>query len=162
MTINDLGIRELGRLAKSKLLLLQQRLSLSVFVDNSAALEGVLADETREANQDGQDEQDGHNGECKDPLKGDDVSEELGNTQSSTENAQVEAHSVVLVGDEEEETIAQDGPDHDVGQDSGRQRVSVDGGSTNGEEQDIVESQRSRDDGNVDEPGGSGVSEVGS
>lgn len=38
------------------LLFLEQRLSLSVLVDNGATLEGVLADEAREAYQDGEDE----------------------------------------------------------------------------------------------------------
>lgn len=63
------------------LLFLEQGLSLSVFIDNSTTLEGVLANEAREADQDGEDEQDAHDDEGKNPLECDDVSEELGDTE---------------------------------------------------------------------------------
>lgn len=64
------------------LLFLEQRLSLSVLVDNSTTLEGVLANETGEADQDGEDEQDAHDDKGEDPLEGNDVGEELGDTES--------------------------------------------------------------------------------
>jgi len=46
---------------------------------------------------------------------------------------------VVLVGDEEEEAVAHNGPDHDIGQDSGRQGVCIDSSSTDGEKENVVE-----------------------
>ena len=64
------------------LLFLEQRLSLSVLVDNSTTLEGILANETREADQDGEDEQDAHDDKGEDPLECDNVGEELGDTES--------------------------------------------------------------------------------
>ena len=67
---------------KTCLLFLEQRLSLSVLIDNSATLEGILANETREADQDGEDEQDAHDDKGEDPLERDDVGEELGDTES--------------------------------------------------------------------------------
>jgi hypothetical protein len=76
------------------------------------------------------------------------------------ENAEVEAHGVILVGDKEEEAVAHDGPDHDVGHDSSRQRVCVDSGSANSEQEDVVECQGTGNNGNVDESRGSRVLEV--
>jgi len=89
-------------------LLFKKRLSLSVLVNNSAALEGILANDTREGDQDGEKEQDTHDDKGKDPLEGDDVGEELRDTQRCAENAEVETHGVVLVGDKEEEAVAHD------------------------------------------------------
>lgn len=76
------------------------------------------------------------------------------------ENAEVETHSVVLVGDKEEETVAHDGPDHDVGQDSGGQRVCIDSGSANSEQEDVVKGQGTGNNGDVDKSRGSRVLEV--
>lgn len=66
---------------RNDLLFLEQRLSLSVFVDNSTALEWVLTDDAREADQDRENEQNAHDDKGEDPLECDDVSEELGNTE---------------------------------------------------------------------------------
>jgi hypothetical protein len=63
-------------------LLFEKRLSLSVLIDNGTTLEGILANDTREGDQDGKDEQDTHDDKGKDPLEGDDVGEELGDTES--------------------------------------------------------------------------------
>lgn len=63
------------------LLFVQQRLSLSVFRDDGATCEGVLTDEARETDQDGQDEENTHDNEGEDPLECDDVGEELSNTE---------------------------------------------------------------------------------
>jgi hypothetical protein len=63
-------------------LLFEQRLSLSILVDNGTTLEGILANETREADQDGEDKQDTHDDKGEDPLESDDVGEELGDTES--------------------------------------------------------------------------------
>lgn len=79
---------------------------------------------------------------------------------TSAENAQVETHGVVLVGDEEEEAVAHNGPDHDIGQDPGRQRLCIDGSSTDGEKKNVVEGQRTGDHGDMDESWGSRVLEV--
>jgi hypothetical protein len=76
------------------------------------------------------------------------------------EDAQVETHSIVLVGDKEEQAVAQDGPDHDVGQDSSRGRVCIDSGSTDSKQKNVVQSQRTRHDRNVDESRCSRVSEI--
>ena len=65
----------------ARLLLLQQRLSLSVLGDNGATCEGILPDEAGETDQDGQDEEDAHDCECEDPLEGDGVGKELGDTK---------------------------------------------------------------------------------
>lgn len=83
-------------------------------------------------------------------------------TLTSSENTQVEAHGVVLVCDEEEESVTKDRPDEDVGEDSGGQSVGINGGSTNSEHQNIGQSQRTRNNRDVDESGGARVSEVGS
>lgn len=66
---------------REDLLFLEQGLSLSVFVDNSTALEGILANDSREADQDREDEQNTHDNKGEDPLECDDVSEELGDTE---------------------------------------------------------------------------------
>jgi hypothetical protein len=66
----------------SRSLLFEKGLSLSVLIDNSTALEGILTNDTREGDQDGEDEQDTHDDKGKDPLEGDDVGEELGDTES--------------------------------------------------------------------------------
>lgn len=70
-------------------------------------------------------EQHSHNGKGKDPLKGHDLVFELRNTERSGQNAEPEAHGVVLVRDQEEGTVCQDGPDEDVGEDTGYEALAV-------------------------------------
>lgn len=72
---------QISNLCTKDLLFLKQGLSLSVFVDNSTTLEGVLADDTREADQDRENEQNAHDNKGEDPLECDDVSEELGDAE---------------------------------------------------------------------------------
>jgi hypothetical protein len=58
-------------------------------------------------------------------LEGDDLSEELSNSNGGGEHTQVETHGVILVRNDEEQTISQDGPDEDVAKDSGNERFGV-------------------------------------
>lgn len=67
---------------RSTPLFFEKRLSFSVLIDNCTALEGILTNDTREGDQDGEDEQDTHDDKGKDPLEGDDVGQELGDTES--------------------------------------------------------------------------------
>lgn len=147
---------------ESILLLVQQRLALGILADNGTTLEGVLANDTGKTDQHRQDKEDTHDGESKDPLEGNDVGEELRDTQGSGQDREVEAHGVVLVGNQEKEAVAEDGPDEDVCSDTSGEGVSVDCCGANSEQSHIVESQRAGDNGNVDEAGGGRVTEVGS
>lgn len=70
------------------LLVLQQRLPLPVFADNSTALERILSNHAGDTDQDGQNEQDGHDDESEDPLERDDVGQELGHSDSYQKSQQ--------------------------------------------------------------------------
>jgi len=62
----------------------------------AAAERQVPAHHGGDGDEDGQDEEHGHDGEGKDPLEGDDLVAELCHAQRGGEDAQVEAHGVVL------------------------------------------------------------------
>lgn len=57
----------------------------------------LLASPSRDGNCDGGHEQDGHDGEGEDPLECDKLVEELCDANGGSENAEGEAHGVVLV-----------------------------------------------------------------
>lgn len=56
----------------------------------------VSASGGRDRDDNGGHEQDSHDGEGEDPLERDNLSEELGDTNGGCQNAQVEAHGIVL------------------------------------------------------------------
>lgn len=84
-----------GRLALSSrgLVLGEER---STFGVGRAAERDVSACPGRNGNDQGQDEQHRHDGEGEDPLEGDNLGEELADTESGSQDAQVESHGVIL------------------------------------------------------------------
>ena len=56
----------------------------------------LLSEEAWDSNDESCEEQDSHNGECKDPLEGDGLGKELANTERGTENTECESHGVIL------------------------------------------------------------------
>lgn len=56
----------------------------------------VLAGCRGNCDTDSGDEEDGHDGECKNPLEGNNLSEELANTNGCGEHAEVESNGVIL------------------------------------------------------------------
>jgi len=66
-----------------------------------------------------------HDGEGEDPLKCHNLSEELSDTNGGGENAQVETHSIILVRNDEKQTIGQNRPNEDVAKDAGNERFWV-------------------------------------
>ena len=97
-------------------------------------------------------EHNAHDDEGKDPLQRNNLASELSDTNSSSENAEGEAHGVILVDANEEQAIAQDGPDEDITKDTGSQisRVGYHQGAVpvNGNKGPC---QGCRDDGGMDE-----------
>jgi len=117
-------------------------------------------EELGEGNNDGGNEEDGHDGEGKDPLEGDDLAEELTNTEGGAENAEGEAHSVILEGDEEEKSVDEDTPDSNISKDAAEQTLSVECNSTVPVQGNEGPGQGSRDGWEVDPAGRVGVAEV--
>jgi len=88
------------------------------------------------------------------------VGEELRDTDGSREDAEAEAHGVVLVHDQEEQSIDQNAPDGNVCEDSGREGPSMHHGSTAPVESNKVPCQWSGDNWNMDEAGSLVVGEI--
>lgn len=65
----------------------------------------------------GQAEQHSQDNKGKDPLQSDKLALKLRNAKRGGEDAEPEAHRVVLVGDDEERSVREDGPHEDVGED---------------------------------------------
>lgn len=81
---------------RSFLVVVQQRCSFLVLGNDSLTSAEAAAKDLGESNDKGRNEEGGHDGEGKDPLEGDDLSEELANTKGGAENAEGEADGVVL------------------------------------------------------------------
>jgi len=77
------------------------------------------------SNYHGGDKESSHDGERKDPLEGDDLAEELGNTNGSRQDAEIEAHGVVLVVNDEEHAVSQDRPDENIAENAGNEAFGV-------------------------------------
>jgi len=120
----------------------------------------LLAKDARNRNQQGADEQNTHDSECKDPLQGNDLDEELTDTKCSCENGKTEAHGIVLVDDEEEHSIDQNTPDGNIGEDTRDRTSCVDSDSTIPVQGDESPSQWSRNSGDVNQTGMGRVAEV--
>lgn len=127
----------------------------------AASERDVSAQRSRDGDDQRQHEEDGHDGEGEDPLEGDDLAVELRHAEGGGQDAQVEAHGVILVDDDEESTVGKDRPDEDVGEDPSNQTrwvvdhdgaVPVDGHKRPG--------KGSRHGRRVDEPGVGVVAEV--
>jgi len=119
-----------------------------------------LAKDTWNGDCQGGEEEDCHDGEGKDPLKSKSSGEELTDTKSCGEVAESEAHGVILVDEQEEQSIDQDAPDSDVGDDSSSQMMSVDSNSTIPVQGQESPSQRSSDGWNMDSASICVVSEI--
>lgn len=81
---------------RSCLVVVQERRSLLVLGNDSLASAEAAAEDLGEGNGKGSDEEGGHDGKGKYPLEGDDLSEELADTEGGAEDAEGEAHGVVL------------------------------------------------------------------
>jgi len=110
-----------------------------------------LSENTWKRNTKCSDEQDAHDHKGKDPLESDSLREELTHTQRSCQDAQCEAHGVVLVHDEEKQAIDEDAPDGNVGQDTSRCRMRVDRNRTIPVQCNKSPCKWTRYNGNVDE-----------
>jgi len=115
-----------------QLMVVQQWSSLLVCWNNVLlpAETEFLAENTWNRNTNCDDEQDAHDHKGKDPLESDSLREELTYTQRSSQNAQCEAHGVVLVHDEEKQAIDENTPDGNVSQDASRRGMGIDRNST--------------------------------
>lgn len=80
----------------------------------------LFAKDTWNGNEQSCNEESSHDGECKYPLECEGFDEELVDTEGSSEDAQCEAHSIVLVDNKEEPSINQDTPDCNIRQNTGR------------------------------------------
>lgn len=107
------------------LVICKERSAFSITRSLSASPEVFTTRPSGDSDDNGEDEKDCHNGEGEDPLEGDDLSLELSYTQSGGQHAQEEAHCIVLVDDDEECAIDQNGPDEDVGEDSSHKSVGM-------------------------------------
>lgn len=105
------------------LVVAEKRSTLGIGLSLASAPADLLTGPSRYGDDHSEDEQHRHDGEGKDPLEGNDTIEELGDSQGSRQNAQVEAHGVVLVDDNEEHSVDQDRPDEDVGKDASNKAV---------------------------------------
>lgn len=103
-------------------------------------------------NKDSHDKQESHDDEGEDPLEGDDLAQELGDTNRGSEHTERESHGIVLVDGDEEQAIGKESPDENIAEDAGDQVVWV----RNHQRTIPVQShkgpcQRDRADGRVDE-----------
>jgi len=71
-------------------------------------------------------EQNSHDDESEDPLESNCSGKELADSEGSGEGTQGKSHGVVLVNNEEEQSIDQDTPDGNIGQDTCWETVSID------------------------------------
>lgn len=78
-----------------------------------------------DGNNQSQDEEDGHDDKGKDPLEGNDLVEELSNTNRSSKNAEGETDGVILVENNEEGAVGKDRPNENVSKDAGNQVMGV-------------------------------------
>jgi len=106
---------------------------------------------TGDSDNDSRDEESCHDNECEDPLEGNDLSQELADTEGSSKNAERKTHRIILVSNEEEQSINKDAPDSNVGEDSGNETMGVGHNCTVPVYGNKGPSQRSGNDRNVDE-----------
>lgn len=78
------------------LVVAEKRSTLGIGLSLASAPADLLTGPGRYGDDDSEDEEHCHDGEGKDPLERNDAVKELGDSQRSSENAQVEAHGVVL------------------------------------------------------------------
>lgn len=79
---------------------------------------------------------------------------------TSCQNAEIEAHGIILVKSEEEQTITQETPDGNICDNPGSEMVGTNGSSSTPEESYEVPCQRSADNGYVHQKWGSRMPEV--
>lgn len=72
-----------------------------------------------------EDEENSHDDKGKNPLEGNDLVGELGDTERGREHAEGEADGVVLVDEDEEKSVDKNGPNEDVAKDAGHQVIRV-------------------------------------
>lgn len=84
----------------------------------------------------------------------------LASTLTSCQDAELKAHSVVLVSNKEEHAVDQNTPNSDVGEDPGYERVRIYCCSSDCVDSHEVERQWPRDDWNMNETWSSRVAEV--
>lgn len=147
-----------------RLLVGKQRSTLAILLNDLAALEGITAEKTRNADRQREDEQDTTDREGEDPLELKDryLGEELAHSGRESKNRELKANGVVLECSEEEQAISQNAPDEDVRNNARDQILGmlVDSNSANPVKRDEVPGQRSANSSNVNETGGSAVAEV--
>jgi len=109
------------------LVVVQKRSSFTILLSRSclSTESELLAEEARNCNDQCRNKESGHNGKSEDPLKCYNLSQELGDTKSSGQDTQLESHSVVFEGDQEETSKHQDTPDGNVSENAGRQGLSM-------------------------------------
>jgi len=96
-------------------------------------------------------EEDSHDDEGKDPLKGNGSGKELPNSESSCQDAKCEAHGIVLEDNEEEQAVNQDTPNCDIGKDARCQVMGVHSNGTIPVQGNKCPCQWPRNDWDVDE-----------
>jgi len=112
---------------RNYLAVLQKRSSLLIrWNDGTFSSERkLLAEDAWDCDDQGGEEEDSHDNEGKDPLECNDLGEELANADRGGQDAQCEAHGVVLVCDEEEQSIYQNTPNRNIGQNAGWQSIGI-------------------------------------
>lgn len=80
----------------SRLVVVQKRSSLLVLGDDGLASSEATTEDLREGNDKGGNKEGGHDGESENPLECDDLSQELADAEGGAEDAEGEAHGVVL------------------------------------------------------------------
>ena len=78
------------------LVVVQERSSLLVLGDNNHSSDPAGSEDLGKGNNEGGNEEDGHDGECEDPLEGDDLSEELAHAERGAEDTEGKSDRVVL------------------------------------------------------------------
>jgi len=123
-----------------------------------------LAEETRDADCKGEEEEDSANCESEDPLQLEDgiLGEELADTGGESQNGKLKANCVVLERSKEESSITEDTPDEDISYDTRDQvlGVLVHGNSTDPIKGHEIPGQWSADRADVNETGRGAVTEV--
>lgn len=79
-----------------RFLLVEKRSALGIRVHGTLSPANVTAGPNGHGNAERGEEEDGHDGKGKDPLEGDNVVGELGNTNGGSEDGEREAHGVIL------------------------------------------------------------------
>jgi len=121
---------------------------------------GLLSKDSWDCDDEREEEDDSHDGECKDPLESKNLGAKLTKSQPSHQERSGKSNVIILENQQEESGEDQEIPDGDVGKDSTCEAGAVNHNGTVPEEGEFNPGQRQGDGGKVNPFWGSRVAKV--